>query len=331
MSDMKNPHHEFIWLTGRETDSGSTAYGEVVVPLIAIRSSISSSKAVGNLAHGVKAQVIDLAKCSEEERNYFRISVHDIEGWVPESFVAHRWSTFTFLARLHDADSCLDLDTQASYAGMELIIKQNSLAVVTLGDPSQFDAISTAVAKLAERATSAQAPLSVVPLRVEFINWVEVPAEGSDSARTVGFMPMEEKTSNLVSNQDIKTAMTVVPQMAAVPFLDLALNDFVQALRYPHHALIFLFRAIESVERYFKSAAREREDAGRERTMQESLGINAADVEYVMRRANESHRRHASAEGRLDDLPHKELVECFKKTGLIIASFADYLGHPKTS
>ncbi len=323
---MSNTQPDFIWLTGRETYQGSTAYGEVNVPLVAIRSGIGVSKAHGNLPHGVKVRVVDVVKNKEEGRDYFLISAQGIEGWIPEPFAAHRWSTYTFLARLHDAASCGELDTQASYAGMELIIKQNSLAVVTQGDPSHFDSIVSAVANLSVRVTSAQATLSAVPLRVEFINWVEVPADGSESARTVGFMPMEEKVTNLISNQNIETAMTIVPRMAEVPFLDLALNDFVQALQYPSHALIFLSRAIESVERHFEPTAQETPGRGRERIMHQSIGISASDVEYVMRRANESHRRHASPEGKTEELSREELMECYKKTGLIIASFADYLG-----
>lgn len=323
---MSNAHPDFIWLTGRETHQESTGYGEVVVPLVAIRSAIGISKAQGNLPHGVKARVVDVVKNEEEERDYFRISAQGIEGWIPEPFAARRWSTFTFLARLHDAASCGELDTQSSYAGMELIIRQNSFAIVTQGDPAHFDAIASAVAKLSERVTSAQAPLSAVPLRVEFINWVEIPADGSESVRTVGFMPMEEKASTPISNQNIETAMTIVPRMAEYPFLDLALNDFVQSLQYPRHALIFLSRAIESVERHFEPTAHETQGMGRERIMQQSIDISASDVEYVIRRANESHRRHASPEGKAEELSHEELVECYKKTGLIIASFADYLG-----
>jgi len=59
--------------------------------------------------------------------------------------------------------------------------------------------------------------------------------------------------------------------------------------------------------------------------MQQSLGVQKSDVEYVIKRANASHRRHASRDATAVDLPHDELAECFKRTASIVSVFVAYL------
>lgn len=317
---------EFIWLSGRELSVESSAYGEVVVPLIALRTSVEDKAVIVNLPHGTKARFLEIREHSTEKRSHYKIVIDDLEGWIPETFASSSWSTFTFLGRFHEPEMCRDLDTQLSYAGMELIIRQNSFAVVTQGDPSHFDSIAYATEKLANRVASAQAPLSAVPLSVEFSNWVEVPSEGSKSfSRTVGFMPMEEKRHFPITNENVSTAMSIVPHMATVQYLDLALSDFMQALRERRHSLIFLARAIESIEYFFEPRAKNHPKKGKEKIMREELGLSDEYVDYVTQRANDSHRRHASPNGVVRDLPNEEFGECFKRTGQIIAEFAAYL------
>jgi hypothetical protein len=84
---------------------------------------------------------------------------------------------------------------------------------------------------------------------------------------------MDERPRD-VSDVDIDKASTVVPLMATVPYLDLALNDYYLALDHPQHALIFLARAIESVENHFAKLAEGRESYwnSRRRTSHTSLG-----------------------------------------------------------
>lgn len=319
---------KMLWLNGCETSPESSAYGEVVVDQVNLLRSPSELVSVETLPHGTKVEFMDEQQV-DDGQEYFNIQALDRSGWVKSSLVADKWSSFTFLARLHEASACKDLEVQVAYAGMELVIRQNSLAITTAGDPADFDAISTAAEGFASRLVSAQAPLSATPLRVEFINWVETSAAGSESPRTVGFMPLPDAKRLQVSNQNIETAMGILPQMAEVPYLDLALSDFVQALRYPQHALIFLARSIESIEYYFDRFAREQSDKGKERVMQEALELESSDVEFVTRRANESHRRHADREGRAVPLDSSELVKCFEITGLIIAKFSGFLAQSR--
>jgi hypothetical protein len=319
----------FAWLNGRETQRESLAYGEVVVPLINIRERYGSlpecGSTVAELAHGTRIHVLEGIRHKEEERSFYRISANGIDGWVPESFIAWKWSCFTFLGTLHPAQACRELDVSVDFGGMNLVIMQNRFAVMVEGDPDHFNSIRFAVSNFVNRITSAQAPLSATPLRAELTNWVEVPSDLSEGQRMVGFMALEEEQPLSVSNEDIENAQSIVPLMALVPYLDLALSDFFQALNFPQHALIFLARAIESIENHFGRIAKQTKGKGKETVMQELLGVEKSDVDYVMKRANESHRRHATRDGTPKALPQDELIECFKKTANIIAAFATFL------
>jgi hypothetical protein len=154
---------------------------------------------------------------------------------------------------------------------------------------------------------------------------VEVPIGKEDGRRIVGFLSMQRDQVSTISVDQIETAHSIVPLMAAVPYLDLALSDFFQALSYPQHALIFLARSIESIEIHFSGIAKRRKDAGKEKITRELLGIKKSDVEYVTKRANASHRRHASPDATAKGLPQDELAECFKRTSEMIAAFVAFL------
>ena len=71
--------------------------------------------------------------------------------------------------------------------------------------------------------------------------------------------------------------------------------------------------------------AKRRTGAGKEKVMREMLRVDRGDVEYITKRANASHRRHAAQDGSADMLPSDELAECYRKTAGIIAAFATFL------
>jgi hypothetical protein len=319
---------DYAWLSGRETWSGSLAYGEVVVDINMWKRPGSlprCGRVVGTLPHGSRVAVAKRVWDQEDKKFYYEVSANEIRGWVSEVFVAWKWSCFTFLGTLSPAQACTNLDISLEFSGMNLSIKQNGFAIVTEGDPADFESIHFAASRFIARITNAQAPLTIAPLRAEFSNWVEVPVGYDEARRTVGFMALEGEQLLSVSNEQIETAHTLVSLMASVPYLDLALSDFSQALNYPQHALIFLARAIESVENHFSGTARRQKGIGKERIMQDLLGVKRSDVEYVTKRANASHRRHATQDGTVSELPGDELAECFKKTADIIAAFVTFL------
>ncbi|MBI5417276.1 SH3 domain-containing protein [Candidatus Poribacteria bacterium] len=318
------------WLTGRETNGESNAYGEVVVPFdINIRENIGSNpncgKLITQLSHGQRVSIIEKKYYDNENRDYYKIRSNEFEGWVSELFLALNWSCFTFIGKLHPEEACIDLNVELSYAGMDLVIRGNGFAIVTEGDPKDFNSIQDAAIKYGSRIIAAQTPLSAVPLNVEFINWVEVPSEFSGSKRTIGFVSIEHKATKIVTNDNFKLAQTIVPLMAQFSYLDIALKDFIQAMTYPEHSLIFLSRCIESIEYHFAKEAAKIKGYGKEKLMQERLGLNKEDVDYVTKRANQSHMRHATSTGKIETLSSDELSECFNKTGLIIGKFATYL------
>lgn len=315
---------DFVWLNGRDITEGSTAYGEVIVQEIALRSAAGSKFGAGFLLHGTKTSLIESRPVPEENRTYHHIRTSQVDGWIADPFIARNWSTFTFLARLHKPQQCRDLDGSYAYRGMEVITNQNSLAIITEGDPAQFDAIKTAAVSLANRLVVAQAAVSAVPLAVEFINWVENPAENSRSTSTIGFVPLPTEPAVKVSNDHIHMAIQTASRMVLVPYLDLALNDFALALRHPDHALIFLARAVESIEYYFENREAQNHGEGKESRMRRALQVSRADVEYITKRANESHRRHADPEGKAQPIPVDELTKCFEKTSLMLEKFVNH-------
>ncbi|MCP4422617.1 MAG: hypothetical protein GY805_38900 [Chloroflexi bacterium] len=216
-------------------------------------------------------------------------------------------------------------DLSIKSLGIELVIKEDNFALATEGSPSHFDVIRSSVIKVLKRLLHAQAPLTTIPLDVEFTNWVEFPTEGSGRSKLVGFMSNEDNTDLTVASSDIQDAHSIANLIKYSPFFDLALSDFYQALKYPQHALIFLSRSIESLENSFSHLAKKQKGKGKEDILREILGLTKSDVEYVTKRANTSHMRHASRDAKVKNIPQDELTECFKKTSKILAAFANYL------
>jgi hypothetical protein len=317
------------WLTGRETYTESTAYGEVVVPSINIRLNPGGlselGRFIGELPHGSSVTVVEKYKHEKEKRDYYKISVSEIVGWVPETFISWRWSRFTFFGRFLPLNACRELDLSTEYAGLQMRIKAGKFAVSTEGDPDNTDAIKNAIVKYADRITAAVGPLTTVSLRAEFDNWVAEPAESSAGKRIVGLNVEDEQLIKQVNNEHIETSQTIIPLMAQFPYLDLALSDFSQAMMYPQHAPIFLARAIEAIEYYFDHFAKKEKGVGKEKYMRRKLGVRESDVTYVTKLANQSHRRHASEEGKDEKLSDDDLALCYKKTSDIIAAFVGFL------
>ena len=329
MSESRHTYPHAAWISGRETWKDSLAYGEVVVPEVRVWQRPGSLPRAGGVAgevsHGSPVTVFAEEQILEDRQKYYQVSTGSLDGWVSQSFVSWSWSSFTFIGNLRPADACKSLDVSIDYAGMDLLIKQAGFAIVTQGDPDHFDPISFATSRFIERVTNALAPLTVLALRPEFSNWVIVSIDPQQAQKEVGFTSLRREKPVVVSSDDIETAHSIVPLMATIPYLDLTLSDFYQALNYPQHAPIFLARAIESVENYFSNIAKTRKGVGKEKITSELLGVKKTDVEYVTRRANASHRRHASPDATAVELPPEELAECFKKTSEIIVAFVTFL------
>jgi hypothetical protein len=86
-----------------------------------------------------------------------------------------------------------------------------------------------------------------------------------------------------------------------------------------------LARAIESVENHFSGIAKNKKGKGKEEIMRKLLKVKRSDVEFVTKRANASHRRHASSDATKKELPSDELAECFFRTANILRAFAEFL------
>jgi len=323
---MSNQHPTIAWINARETCQDSLAYGEVVVPKVNVWQHSGpppkSGNAIVQISHGTRVTVRAEEEEPSDHRKYYEVSSEQVRGWVLESFVAWRWSCFTFLGTLSPSEACKTLEAQLHFGGMDLLIRESGFAIVTEGHPAHFDSINLAASRFISRIANAQVPLTIVALKTEFTNWVEIPF-GDDGQRTVGFLSANRGQKSTISKDQIETAHSIVPLMATVPYLDLALSDLSQALAYPQHAPIFLARAIEAIENYFSGMVQK--GAGKEAVMQQSLGVQKSDVEYVIKRANASHRRHASRDATAVDLPHDELAECFKRTASIVSVFVAYL------
>ncbi len=317
------------WMNGRETWEGSLALGEVVVPAINVFEQPGGlpkcGLKVGELFHGQNVALEEVTFDTEAERSYFKVSAAGTTGWVSEPFISFQWSSFTFLGNILPKRACTSLDTSIQFAGMQLMLKQEGFALLAEGAPSHFDSIIYAATKFIRRLLSAQSPLSQTALTPEFTNWVEVPLESGPRTETVGFMSLEGNQPRPITNEDISDSTPIVQQMSLIPYLDLALNDFSHALNHSEHALIFLSRAIESIENHFDRGGITKKKSGKEKIMQEALGFDKSFVEYVTKRANESHRRHATKDGSIEPVPADELAECFHRTAKIIAAFSSHL------
>ncbi|MBI3152155.1 MAG: hypothetical protein HYZ21_08485 [Chloroflexi bacterium] len=326
MSNRKTlPKH--AWVNCREIDPDLLFLGEVLSTeenIFEKPGNIKPNKFVGKIHHGTMVNVLDKKLDKKSKIIYYKISTDKLKGWISESLLAWQWSSFTFIGNFQPAEVCKSLDLSLNYMGASILIRDNGFAVITDGDPDHFEIIRNAVTGLINRIINAQAPLTQISLQAEFSNWVEVPiGENENRSKSVGFL-IDSKNEKTISNSNIQDAYSILPLMELSPYFDLALSDFHQALQYPQHALIFLSRAIESIENHFGRMKKQNKGKGKEEIMRQKLRVNKSDVEYITKRANASHRRHASRDASIESLSNEELAECFYKTANIIAAFADY-------
>jgi len=315
-SDLKLPQN--AWISCRETFPDSRELGDVVVSGVIVREKIDMlGKKFGEIPHGSKVLVI------EKEGAYYKVSFNELNGWIQSAFVVWNWSTFTLFGKLNPPDACKELDISVNISGFELTIKKDNFGLITEGDPNHIDIIKSSATNIMNHLIHAQALLTAIPLAFEFTNWVELPAMRSEKSKTVGFISNEDKIDLTVSSSAIQKAHSVANLIKYSPYFDLALSDYYQALKYPQHALIFLSRAIESLENSFVHLAQKKK--GKEDILREMLGVTKSDVEYVTKRANKSHRRHASRDANVEDVPQDELDKCFDKTSKTLTAYARYL------
>jgi hypothetical protein len=318
------------WINCRETYANSLELGDVVVQEANIWENPGglpeAGRVIGKLPHGSKVIVLEERYSADKKSQYVRVSNDKVDGWISNSFVSLKWSAFTFVGNFSPSEVCRGLDVKLVDLGISLLIVDDGFALFTEGDPSHFEHIKKSGIRFVNRVVNALAPFRTLPLQVNFSNWVEVPLDESEGRpKTVGFISLEENERKLLTETDFQTALSIIPLMKISPYFDLALSDFYQALKYPQHALIFLARSIESVEKQFEILAKNSKGRGKEIVMREMLGVKKSDVDYVMKRANKSHRRHASANAKAESLPSDELGQCFNKTASILAAFSGYL------
>jgi hypothetical protein len=236
------PKH--AWISCRETWPDSLGLGEVVLQEANIweyaGSLPKSGKIVGKVGHGTMVNVVNRELQEDSNVNYCEITTNTLNGWISENFLSWQWSSFTFVRNLKPENVCRKLDISIDHLGIKFFIRGNSFAITTEGDPSHFDIIRKAVSRFIDRIINAQAPLTTIPLQADFINWVEVPISNREKGQEkVGFLSIESENIKSISDSDIEDAYSVIPLLELSPYLDLALSDFYQALKYPQHALIF--------------------------------------------------------------------------------------------
>jgi hypothetical protein len=324
------PSQKFAWINCRDDYQDSLELGDVVVEDIHIWDSLggipSSGKIIGRILHGTKVTVLDKGTFENQKVAFYQVSADDIEGWVDENFVVWNWSSFTFIGDFKPAEACRGLNLNIEDMGIIFSIRDNRFAIVTEGAPEHFEIIVKAVYRFVNRIINALAPFKKIALQADFSTWVELPIDrNNERQEIVGFLAIDDKDVEKISNSDIKTAHSIIPKLKLNPYFDLALNDFYQALRYPQHALIFLARSIESVEKNFSKITKKKKGKSKYVLMCDVLGVKKRNVEYVTKRANESHRRHASSDGKIANLSADELGKCFKISSNILVAFANYL------
>lgn len=319
---------KFGWISCRETFYDSLEKGDVVLDYANVWENSGglpkSGKVIGKITHGSRVNIIEEDRI--EKDTFYKIFDEETSGWIHESFIVWNWSNFTFFGKLNPSKVCNELDFFKEEIGTSIIIKENNFAIVTEGDPSRFDDIENSVIRKINRIVNALAPFKKLALQIEISNWIEVPLGGEDKkGEMVGFNLQGDKESETISSSDVSTALSILPLMKYCPYFDLALSDFYQAIRHPQHALIFLARSIESTEKNFGHLAKQNPRKGKSEIMRDLLDVKKSDVDYVTKRANQSHRRHASSDARNEDLSSEELGECYFITANILVKFANYL------
>jgi len=248
-NDLKLP--QIAWINCRETYQNSREMGDVVVLGAIVREKTQMlGKVFGEIHHGSKVLV------TEREGSFYKVLSNELNGWIQSFFVSWDWSTFTFFGKIRPHGACKNLDIKINEPSYELVIKDDNFALVTEGDPDHFDIIKKSVTSLLNHLLHAQALSTSIPLIADFTNWIETPATESKRSKSVGFISSEDDNVTTVSSPSIQNARPLANLVKYSPYFDLALSDFSQALRYPQHALIFLSRAIESLENSFEHLAK---------------------------------------------------------------------------
>ena len=313
-----------IWVHGRETSPDSYERGDVVVFQINVWSAPGLGiPVVGTVKHGTKVILLDTKRDNKYQDLYFSIRYKDIQGWVSEQCIAYTWSQFIVTGVLTPSEVCKNLEITVNSAGIDLNITKNRFVASTSGAKDHITSVLSAVERMLHKLTVSQAFLSQIPLSYEVISWIEVPITPVDRSGVVGFSS-DQAEGRFVKPDDLKLAYNIIAKLPFSPYLELAISDYDQALRHPQHALIFLSRSVESIERYFEQFAKNQKSKGKDKLMQNVLEVTKADVDYVMSRANSGHRRHASSTARPENLPQDELQECYSRTRSIVQAFLDF-------
>lgn len=313
-----------LWIHGRETSSQSYDLGDIVAPLTTVWSAPNAGfPAVGTLKHGTEVTILKSSLNERFRSTDYLVRCGEITGWISELHTASTWSQFVVSGTLYPTQVCRDLRFDTESAGIHLTIAGDQFVATTTGGQDHLSAILIAVRRLLYKLTIAQTFLSDIPLSYQVVNWIEIPVDPLFEGNRIGFQSEQPEDPRSLESKDLLASHAMLSKLMYSPYLELAINDYDQAMRHPQHALIFLARAIESIERFFERFV-EQSGPGKEKLMRQELGIRKADVDYVVKRANTDHRRHASKSSRKTELPHDELETCFVLTKAIIQAFVDY-------
>ncbi len=231
-------------------------------------------------------------------------------------------STIVFFARLRPSELCAEFDQAYTEGNTTLSIQGEKVVYAETSDwdtnnPNWFEDLIKKVNRFLQRYVHSLAFLTEKALQVDLTDWIEL-ERAEEKITAIGVVKMPESKpvpiSNEMSDSALKLASIVSNQD---PFFWLATSDYYKARQYPEEALIYLHRAIESIERFF----------GSEQGLRDALGVSKGYVDYITQRANDiyEHIRHASWTGAITQPPPRELEECFKRTREIIEKFKDYL------
>lgn len=316
------------WLNGWISDKSSLNFKEFFIPIFFLSNKPDNSQKTkaGELKHGSKIQILESKYNPSNKQKYLKVKHGEIEGWISENFISTKWSLFSFFGNFLPEKICQELHTSIEIGGITMEIFKNDYMLSTCGNPKDFDQIRAAVETLLRRITNSQIWSSKTPLSFELMKWIEIEYKEDTKIDVIGFYKnIDNIYKNNISNSDFYNSRRLVPLMSLIPYFDLAINDFYQARVNPQHALIFLSRVIESIENYFKDTIPKNENITKEKYMQKLLNVEKNVVEYVMHRANDSHRRHATKNGKVQILPNEELEKCFSYTKQILDAFYIFL------
>jgi hypothetical protein len=322
---------KYCWINGREVGESSSAFGEVIVDPVFIIDNPRKNlyHKVFEVNHGHRIKVIDEYFHKEKSRKYLRIQYEDRIGWVLDSFVSNDWSLFIFIGTISPQQSYEDFNAKYQYGGYKFDITKDIISIETYGDPSEFNSIRFAIVKILQSLTYSQTMINDFPIEFNFRYWVEVGISDHTDKKVVGrnvdIFDFHDKDIDIEQSRE---NIHLLPQTMKFPHLFLSMNDYFQARKFPQHSLIFLSRAIESIENYFGYFyGGGKEDIGKEKLLREKLCVSANKVNFVTSKANKNtyHSRHASKEGEVQLISKEELNKCFQITKNIILSFNEFL------